>query len=187
MSLPTVSSRASPVPWILCCPVLGHHPSHSLSDSGHNAWVSDSESALSICVTLIPFDLLAAVVVAGSLIVCLSRRMPLETADNSFCQPICYIWFNAESILLFLHQQPDVAYLAAKYLKYASIGLPAYAFNAISRYALCPNSGNALTVLTVDISNRRVSLRSRPRSFSWSRLLTRFLTTFLVSRRLFLT
>ncbi|KAI0284705.1 MATE efflux family protein [Russula aff. rugulosa BPL654] len=56
-----------------------------------------------------------AVVVAGSLI------------------PICYVWFNAESILLFLHQQPDVAYLAAIYLKYASIGLPAYAFNAISR------------------------------------------------------
>ncbi|KAH9991563.1 mate-domain-containing protein [Russula vinacea] len=38
-----------------------------------------------------------------------------------------------ESILLFLHQQPDVAHLAAVYLKYASIGLPAYAFNCVSR------------------------------------------------------
>jgi hypothetical protein len=168
----SVSSRASPVPWTLCCPVLGRHPSHSSSDSGHNAWVSDSESALPSCVSLIPFDLLAAVVVAGFLIVCLSRRMPLETTDNPFCQPIFYVWFNAESILLFLHQQPDVAHLAAIYLKYASIGLPAYAFNAISRYAQRPNSRNALTVLTVDISNPRVSLRSRPRSFSWSRLLT---------------
>ena len=172
MSLATVSSRASPVPWTLCCPVLGRQPNHSSSDSGHNAWVGDSESILPTCVTHILFDLLAVVVVAGFLIVCLSRHMPLETADISFCQPICFVWFNAESILLFLHQQPDVAHLAAIYLKYASIGLPAYAFNAISRYALCPNLGNTLTVLIVDISNRRVSLRSRPRSFSWSRLST---------------
>jgi Na+-driven multidrug efflux pump len=71
--------------------------------------------------------------------------MLCEAPDISFCQPVYFVWFNAESILLFLHQQPDVAHLAAIYLKYASIGLPAYAFNSISRYALCPNSGNALT------------------------------------------
>jgi Na+-driven multidrug efflux pump len=73
--------------------------------------------------------------------------MLCETTDISFYQPVFFVWFNAESILLFLHQQPDVAHLAAIYLKYACIGLPAYAFNAISRYALCPNSGNPLTVL----------------------------------------
>jgi Na+-driven multidrug efflux pump len=73
--------------------------------------------------------------------------MICETTDISFCQPVYFVWFNAESILLSLHQQPDVAHLAAIYLKYASIGLPAYAFNCVSRYALCPNSGNALTVL----------------------------------------
>ena len=65
--------------------------------------------------------------------------------DLPFCQPIFFVWFNAESILLFLHQQPDVAHLAAVYLKYTSIGLPAYAFNCISRYDLDPTKGNQLT------------------------------------------
>ena len=147
MSLATVSSRASPVPWTQCCQVLGRRRCPSSSVSGHNAWVSDSERAPPTCVTHISFGFLPVVVVAGSLIVCLSRGMLCETIDISFCQPIYFVWFNAESILLFLHQQPDVAHLAAIYLKYASIGLPAYAFNGISRYALSPNSGNALTVL----------------------------------------
>ena len=93
------------------------------------------------------FDLLAGVVVAGFLIVCLSDGMLRETTDISFLQPVFFVWFNAESILLFLHQQPDVAHLAAIYLKYASIGLPAYAFNCVSRYAWCPDSVYALTVL----------------------------------------
>ncbi|KAI9510175.1 MATE efflux family protein [Russula earlei] len=52
---------------------------------------------------------------------------------SGFLIPIYFLWFNAESILLFLHQDPDVAHLAAVYLKCASIGLPAYAFNCISR------------------------------------------------------
>lgn len=43
------------------------------------------------------------------------------------------IWFNAESILLGLRQEPEVAALAGTYLKWLSIGLPAYAFNCISR------------------------------------------------------
>ncbi|KAH9039515.1 MATE efflux family protein [Lactarius pseudohatsudake] len=60
-----------------------------------------------------------------------SQRMAVVMA--AFLIPISFLWFNAESILLFLHQQPDVAHLAAVYLKYASIGLPAYAFNCISR------------------------------------------------------
>jgi hypothetical protein len=63
-----------------------------------------------------------------------------------FRQPVYFIWLNAEPILLFLHQQPDVAHLAAVYLKYASIGLPAYAFNTISRCALYPIKENQLTV-----------------------------------------
>src|SRR5712672_2139910 len=100
--------------------------------------------------------------------------MLCETADISFCQPVYFVWFNAESILLSLHQQPDVAHLAAIYLKYASIGLPAYAFNCISRYALCSKVRKCPDGLSVDISNHRVSLRSRPRSFSWSRPSTRF-------------
>ncbi|RXW17121.1 hypothetical protein EST38_g8726 [Candolleomyces aberdarensis] len=47
--------------------------------------------------------------------------------------PILLIWFSAESILLFLRQDPDVARLAAIYLRWVSLGLPAYAFNCISR------------------------------------------------------
>ena len=35
--------------------------------------------------------------------------------------------------MLFLKQEPEVARLAAVYLKWASLGLPAYAFNSISR------------------------------------------------------
>jgi MATE family multidrug resistance protein len=34
------------------------------------------------------------------------------------------IWFNAEAILLFLHQDPEVASLAALYLRWVSLGLP---------------------------------------------------------------
>ncbi|CDO73899.1 hypothetical protein BN946_scf185016.g56 [Trametes cinnabarina] len=41
--------------------------------------------------------------------------------------------FVSESILLFLKQEPEVARLAAVYLRWAAIGLPAYAFNSISR------------------------------------------------------
>ncbi|KZT68931.1 MATE efflux family protein [Daedalea quercina L-15889] len=47
--------------------------------------------------------------------------------------PIILIWFSSESILLFLKQEPDVARLAATYLRFSVIGLPAYAFNSISR------------------------------------------------------
>ncbi|PCH45028.1 MATE efflux protein [Wolfiporia cocos MD-104 SS10] len=47
--------------------------------------------------------------------------------------PIILIWFSSESILLFLKQDPDVAHLAAVYLRWLTLGLPAYTFNAISR------------------------------------------------------
>ncbi|KAF6757789.1 multidrug Oligosaccharidyl-lipid polysaccharide flippase [Ephemerocybe angulata] len=47
--------------------------------------------------------------------------------------PIFLIWFNAESILLSLKQDPEVAHLAAIYLRWISIGLPAYTFNVIGR------------------------------------------------------
>jgi len=60
-----------------------------------------------------------------------TQRMAVVVAG--FLIPVYFVWFNAESILLSLHQQPDVAHLAAIYLKYASIGLPAYAFNCVSR------------------------------------------------------
>ncbi|KAJ7138459.1 MATE efflux family protein [Mycena crocata] len=47
--------------------------------------------------------------------------------------PMYCIWFNAEAILLGLKQDPEVARLASLYLRWVSLGLPAYTFNLISR------------------------------------------------------
>ncbi|KIK96911.1 hypothetical protein PAXRUDRAFT_768490 [Paxillus rubicundulus Ve08.2h10] len=47
--------------------------------------------------------------------------------------PISSIWLNAESLLLLLRQDPGVAKFAGVYLKWASLSLPAYSFNCISR------------------------------------------------------
>ncbi|KAI0825956.1 MATE efflux family protein [Irpex lacteus] len=60
-----------------------------------------------------------------------SQRMAVVMA--ACLVPISMIWFNAESILLALKQDPEVAHLAAVYLKWAVLGLPAYSFNTISR------------------------------------------------------
>lgn len=60
-----------------------------------------------------------------------SQRMLVVTAVTVI--PVLMIWFNAESILLLLRQDPEVAHLAGVYLKWASLGLPAYAFNCVSR------------------------------------------------------
>ncbi|KAG8732672.1 hypothetical protein FRC12_019173 [Ceratobasidium sp. 428] len=49
------------------------------------------------------------------------------------CLPILCIWNGAESILLVLRQEPEIAHLAGLYLKWLSIGLPAYAFNSVTR------------------------------------------------------
>ncbi|KAF8508260.1 mate-domain-containing protein [Hysterangium stoloniferum] len=47
--------------------------------------------------------------------------------------PIFAIWTNTEPILLILKQEPEVARLAGVYLKWLSLGLPAFAFNTTSR------------------------------------------------------
>ncbi|KAG6888807.1 hypothetical protein C0995_005827 [Termitomyces sp. Mi166 len=47
--------------------------------------------------------------------------------------PIFFVWFNAEPILLAIKQDPEVARLAALYLRWYSFSLPAFAFNCISR------------------------------------------------------
>jgi MATE family multidrug resistance protein len=46
------------------------------------------------------------------------------------------LWFRAEPLFLALNQEPEVARLAGIYLRWASLGLPAYTFNCISRYIL---------------------------------------------------
>ncbi|KAG1762822.1 MATE efflux family protein [Suillus occidentalis] len=60
-----------------------------------------------------------------------SQRMLVVTAATLI--PVFMIWFNVESILLLLRQDPEVSRLAAVYLKWSSFGLPAYSFNCISR------------------------------------------------------
>ena len=53
---------------------------------------------------------------------------------NLICvKPIAIVWADSEAILLALKQDPEVAHLAATYLRWAILGLPAYTFNAISR------------------------------------------------------
>ncbi|KAG1752072.1 MATE efflux family protein [Suillus lakei] len=60
-----------------------------------------------------------------------TQRMTIVVAVTLI--PMFAVWFNAEPILLLLRQEPEVARLAGIYLKWASLGLPAYAFNCISR------------------------------------------------------
>ncbi|KAG6871817.1 hypothetical protein C0995_016225 [Termitomyces sp. Mi166 len=43
------------------------------------------------------------------------------------------IWLNAESILLYIKQDPEIAKLAALYLRWLAFGLPAFGFNCIFR------------------------------------------------------
>ncbi|KAF8954512.1 multidrug/Oligosaccharidyl-lipid/Polysaccharide flippase [Flammula alnicola] len=47
--------------------------------------------------------------------------------------PMFILWFNAEPFLLLITQDPEVSHLASVYLRWISFGLPAYAFNYISR------------------------------------------------------
>ncbi|KAI0700194.1 MATE efflux family protein [Cytidiella melzeri] len=60
-----------------------------------------------------------------------SQRMAVVMA--ACLVPITMVWLNAEFILLALKQDPEVARLAAAYLQWAVLGLPAYSFNTISR------------------------------------------------------
>ncbi|KAI5994534.1 MATE efflux family protein [Pisolithus marmoratus] len=47
--------------------------------------------------------------------------------------PVLALWLHAELILLGLNQDPEIAKLAGIYLKWAALGLPAYAFNCVAR------------------------------------------------------
>ncbi|SJL03933.1 uncharacterized protein ARMOST_07290 [Armillaria ostoyae] len=51
-----------------------------------------------------------------------SQRMAVVI--SALLIPMYAVWFNAEAILLLLKQDPDVARLAAVYLRYVSFGLP---------------------------------------------------------------
>lgn len=71
--------------------------------------------------------------------------------------PIIMLWLNAEAVLLRLRQDPEVAKLAASYLRYMCIGIPgvsfrclyariyspillAFAFNCVSRCVMIARS-----------------------------------------------
>ncbi|KAG8746248.1 hypothetical protein FRC10_005497 [Ceratobasidium sp. 414] len=69
--------------------------------------------------------------------------------------PILAIWLNAEHILLHLRQDPEVARLAALYLKYASFQLPCFAFNAVIRLAQPPMLPQTLGTSSHACNNRR--------------------------------
>ncbi|KAF6749045.1 mate-domain-containing protein [Ephemerocybe angulata] len=47
--------------------------------------------------------------------------------------PITITWLNANSLLLRLKQDPEVADLASQYLRWITLALPAFVFNTISR------------------------------------------------------
>ncbi|KAJ3743965.1 multidrug/Oligosaccharidyl-lipid/Polysaccharide flippase [Lentinula detonsa] len=52
--------------------------------------------------------------------------------------PIITLWLNAEAVLLKLNQEPEVARLAALYLRWMCLGIPAFTFNCVSRrYLQC--------------------------------------------------
>jgi hypothetical protein len=68
------------------------------------------------------------------------EHLPVLRLFSEVCdlQPILFLWLNAEKMLPFLRQESEVARLATIYLKWSSLGLPADAFNAISRHVCCP-------------------------------------------------
>jgi MATE family multidrug resistance protein len=49
-----------------------------------------------------------------------------------------FVWFQAEGLLLFLQQEPEVAARAALYLRYLSVGIPGYALNTVMKKCVIP-------------------------------------------------
>ncbi|KAF7367897.1 MATE efflux family protein [Mycena sanguinolenta] len=67
--------------------------------------------------------------------------------------PICAIWFQSEAILLSLGQDPEVARLAAIYLHWFALGLPAFALNCVvKRYFQCQGLFSVPTQITMIVA-----------------------------------
>lgn len=64
--------------------------------------------------------------------------------------PMYFVWWNAEPLLLFLRQEPDVAAKASLYLRYLSVGIPGYALNIVMRKYF--QSQNLMTAPTIVIA-----------------------------------
>ena len=69
-------------------------------------------------------DSIIITVVVVSVSLAVSPLVKNISPTDSISQPTFMIWFNAESILILLNQEPEVAHLAAVYLRWASLGLP---------------------------------------------------------------
>jgi hypothetical protein len=66
---------------------------------------------------------------------------------------ICSVWFNAEAILIFLKQEPEVAHKAAVYLRSLSVGLPGYAANCVlKKYFQAQGKYNVPTVAVLIVA-----------------------------------
>ncbi|KAF8594660.1 MATE efflux family protein [Ceratobasidium sp. AG-I] len=73
--------------------------------------------------------------------------------------PIITIWLNAEPILLHMHQTPEIARLAALYLRYFSLCLPAYAFNVVfRRYFQAQGLLSVPSVITIIVAPINIGL-----------------------------
>ncbi|KAG8697278.1 hypothetical protein FRC09_007971, partial [Ceratobasidium sp. 395] len=84
------------------------------------------------------------------------RMMILMTA---LLVPILVVWLNAEYIYLYLRQDPEVARLAALYLKYASFQLPCFAFNTvIRRYFQAQGLMHVPSLITIVVAPINVTL-----------------------------
>ncbi|KAG8752673.1 hypothetical protein FRC12_011840 [Ceratobasidium sp. 428] len=84
------------------------------------------------------------------------RMMILMTA---LLVPILAVWLNAEHIYLYLRQDPEVARLAALYLKYASFQLPCFAFNTvIRRYFQAQGLMHVPSLITIVVAPINVTL-----------------------------
>ncbi|TKY87440.1 hypothetical protein EX895_004118 [Sporisorium graminicola] len=66
---------------------------------------------------------------------------------------ILAVWLNAEAILIRIGQDPEVAYLAGRYLSILAIGLPGYAlFEVCRRYLQAQGLMHAPTVVLIFVS-----------------------------------
>ncbi|KAH7098618.1 mate-domain-containing protein [Auriculariales sp. MPI-PUGE-AT-0066] len=73
--------------------------------------------------------------------------------------PMLIVWLNAESILLFLRQEPEVSRLAGLYLRGLSIGLPAYCLNQVlRRFFQCQGLFSVPTKITLLVAPINVGL-----------------------------
>ncbi|KAF7291886.1 RNA helicase [Mycena indigotica] len=75
-----------------------------------------------------------------------SQRMAVVMGASLI--PMYFIWWNAEAILLALKQDPEVAYLAALYLRWVSLGLPGASFELLSKLKLTCSEAYALNLIS---------------------------------------